>query len=355
MLLYAAKIMRDPRMGNPTLVFITDRNDLDDQLFGEVFAPAEILPEKPGQADSRSRTAAAAATRVSGGIVFTTIQKFAPEERGDVHPVLTDRRNVVVIADEAHRSPVRLRDLMPTAATGLAKHMRDALPNATYLGFTGTPIESTDKSTRAVFGDYIDVYDLTRAVEDGATVRIFYESRLAKVSLPEEAPTSARRRRRRDHREAEEDDATRKAKSPLGAARGDRRRQSSGSTSSRPTSSTTGRSAGEELFGKAMIVAMSRRIAVELYERIVALRPDWHDDDPTQGRIKVVMTGSAADPPAFQPHLYPQGRPQGAQGCARRTRTIRWRSSSSATCGSPASTRRRCTRCTSTSRCRAPG
>jgi type I restriction enzyme R subunit len=176
MLCYAAKIMGAPEMGNPTLVLITDRNDLDDQLFAEVFAPARILPEEPKQATSRSHMRQLL-ERVSGGIIFTTIQKFAPEERGDLHPILTDRRNVVVIADEAHRSQYDFLD-------GYARHLRDALPNATYLGFTGTPIESADRSTRQVFGDYIDIYDLTRAVEDGATVRIYYESRLAKVDLP---------------------------------------------------------------------------------------------------------------------------------------------------------------------------
>ena len=179
MLCYAAKLMREPAMANPTLVLITDRNDLDDQLFGEVFAPARILPETPQRAESRVELRRML-DRVSGGIIFTTIQKFAPEEKGDVHPVLTDRRNVVVIADEAHRSQYDFLD-------GYARHLRDALPGATYLGFTGTPIENADKSTRQVFGDYIDIYDLTRAVEDGATVRIFYESRLAKVRLPEEA------------------------------------------------------------------------------------------------------------------------------------------------------------------------
>ena len=187
MLLYAAKVMRDPRMGNPTLVFLTDRNDLDDQLFGEVFAPAQILPEKPVQAGSRAELRTLL-RRASGGIVFTTLQKFAVDS-GDTNPVLTDRRNVVVVADEAHRSQYGFGETLDAAGrlkAGLAKHMRDALPGATFLGFTGTPIESTDKSTRAVFGDYVDVYDLTRAVEDGATVKIFYESRLAKVALSED-------------------------------------------------------------------------------------------------------------------------------------------------------------------------
>ncbi len=175
MVFYAAKVMRDARMANPTLVFITDRNDLDNQLYEEVFAPAHILPESPVQAETR-KDLRTRLTRASGGIVFTTIQKFAPGEDGDASVVLTDRRNVIVIADEAHRSQYGFSEYLDRSGrlkAGLAKHMRDALPGATYLGFTGTPIDSADKSTRSVFGDYVDVYDLTRAVEDGATVRIF--------------------------------------------------------------------------------------------------------------------------------------------------------------------------------------
>jgi len=306
MLLYAAKIMRDARMGNPTLVFITDRNDLDDQLFGEVFAPAEILPEKPVQADHRAELRTLL-RRASGGIVFTTLQKFAPDTRGDTNAVLTDRRKVVVIADEAHRSQYGFTEALDTAGrltSGLAKHMRDALPNATYLGFTGTPIESTDRSTRAVFGEYIDVYDLTRAVEDGATVRIFYESRLAKVSLDAEVVESLDELADEITENAEEDDASR-AKSKwarLEAIVGAQERLDI--VAADIVEHWERRRA--ELFGKAMIVAMSRRIAVELYAKIVALRPDWHDDDPDAGRIKVVMTGSASDPAAFQPHVHPK-------------------------------------------------
>jgi len=291
MLLYAAKIMRSTRMGNPTLVFITDRNDLDDQLFGEVFAPARILPEQPRKAASRADVRQVL-SRAAGGIVFATIQKFAPEANGDLHPVLTDRRNVVVVADEAHRSQYGFAD-------GYAKHLRDALPNATYLGFTGTPIESTDRSTRSVFGDYIDVYDLTRAVEDGATVRIYYESRLAKVSLPTEAYDALDALADEITEGAEESEATRaktkwaRLEAIVGA--GDRLDMVAADLvehwSHRPQP------------GKAMIVAMSRRIAVELYDRLVALRPYWHDADPSRGAVKVVMTGSAADPPSYQPHL----------------------------------------------------
>jgi type I restriction enzyme R subunit len=304
MVFYAAKIMRDARMANPTLVFITDRNDLDDQLFGEVFAPASILPEKPEQALTRSALRDLL-RRVSGGIVFTTLQKFVPGEDGDRNPVLTDRRNVVVVADEAHRSQygfgVKLDD-RGQLKSGLAKHLRDALPGATYLGFTGTPIESTDKSTRAVFGDYIDIYDLTRAVEDGATVKIYYESRLAKVALSAE-----------DYAELD--------------AAADEITENVGETEAAKAKSRWSRLeaivGAEErldliaadivqhwekrrnaLFGKAMIVVMSRRIAVRLYEKIVSLRPDWHSDDPAEGKIKVVMTGSTDDPENFQPHIY---------------------------------------------------
>ena len=304
MVFYAAKLMRDSRMNNPTLVFITDRNDLDDQLFGEVFAPASILPEMPVQAENRTDLRQIL-RRVSGGIVFTTLQKFAPEAGGDSNSVLTDRRNVVVVADEAHRSQYGFSEAMSSDGTfksGLAKYMRDSLPNATYLGFTGTPIESNDKSTRAVFGDYIDVYDLTRAVEDGATVKIYYESRLAKVSIESETLETIDDLADEITSEVDEDDASRtkskwsRVEAIVGASERldliaadivnhwERRRA--------------------ELFGKAMIVTMSRRIAVELYEKIVKIRPDWHSEDSTTGKIKVVMTGSAADPASYQKHLY---------------------------------------------------
>ena len=296
MLCYAAKAMRSKELANPTLVLITDRNDLDDQLYGEVFAPARILPEEPKQAGSRAEMRKLL-DRASGGIVFTTLQKFAPDEKGDAHPVLTDRRNVIVIADEAHRSQYDFLD-------GYARHLRDALPNATYLGFTGTPIETTDKSTRSVFGEYVDIYDLTRAVEDGATVRIYYESRLAKVRIKPDD---------REKIDIDVDGITE------GAALSDAERAKSrwarleaivgsadrlDSIASDIVSHWEKRS--ENLTGKAMVVGMSRRICVELYERIVALRPSWHSEDPAKGRIKVVMTGSAMDPPEFQPHIYPK-------------------------------------------------
>ncbi|AXA96287.1 type I restriction endonuclease subunit R [Microbacterium sp. PM5] len=304
MVFYAAKIMRDARMANPTLVFITDRNDLDDQLFGETFAPARILPETPVQAETRSdlRTKL---KRASGGIIFTTLQKFAPGEDGDANPVLTDRRNVVVVADEAHRSQYGFGETIDSYGrikAGLAKHMRDALPGATYLGFTGTPIESGDKSTRSVFGDYIDVYDLTRAVEDGATVKIFYESRLAKVDLSVD-DLAALDDLADEITETVEEDAATAAKSRwarLEAIVGADERLE---LIARDIVDHWEKRR-EALFGKGMIVVMSRRIAVKLYEKIVALRPDWHSDDPAKGKIKVVMTGSAADPVEFQPHIH---------------------------------------------------
>jgi type I restriction enzyme R subunit len=294
MLCYAAKVMRSAELANPTLVMITDRNDLDDQLFGEVFAPARILPEQPQQATSRAHMRQLL-ERPSGGIIFSTIQKFAPDEKGGVHEALTDRRNVVVVADEAHRSQYDFLD-------GYARHLRDALPNATYLGFTGTPLEATDKSTRSVFGEYVDIYDLTRAVEDGATVRIFYESRLAKVSLPDEV------RGELDDEVAELTEGQELSEAERAKSRWARLEAIVGADDRLDLIAADiveqWEKRRETLFGKAMVVCMSRRICAALYEKIIALRPDWHDDDVSKGRIKVVMTGSAADPAEFQPHLH---------------------------------------------------
>ncbi|MCA0251697.1 MAG: type I restriction endonuclease subunit R [Actinobacteria bacterium] len=304
MVFYAAKIMRDPRMLNPTLVFITDRNDLDDQLFGEVFAPARILPERPAQADSRIELRHLL-QRASGGIIFTTLQKFAPGEDNDRNPMLTDRRNVVVVADEAHRSQYGFGEKLDASGqlrAGLAQHLRDALPKATYLGFTGTPIESGDKSTKAVFGEYIDVYDLTRAVEDGATVKIYYESRLAKVELSAEDYAALDDLADEITEKVEETEATRAKSrwSRLEAIVGAEERLDMVARDI----VNHWEKRRDALFGKGMIVTMSRRIAVRLYEKIVALRPEWHSEDPALGKIKVVMTGSAADPSEFQPHIY---------------------------------------------------
>lgn len=304
MVFYAGKVMRDPRMANPTLVFITDRNDLDDQLFGEVFSPAHILPETPVQAGSRVALRTLL-KRASGGIVFTTLQKFAPGEDGDANPVLTDRRNVIVVADEAHRSQYGFGEVLDSQGrlkAGLAQHMRDALPGATYLGFTGTPIDSGDKSTRAVFGDYIDIYDLTRAVEDGATVKIYYESRLARIDISEEDLAAL---------DDQADEITEQVETEAAAAARSRWSRLEAIVGAEARLDLIAADIVEHWekrrvaqFGKGMIVAMSRRIAVRLYDNIVALRPDWHSGDVAQGRIKVVMTGSAADPQTFQPHLH---------------------------------------------------
>ena len=304
MVFYAAKIMRDRRMANPTLVFITDRNDLDDQLYGEVFMPARILPETPLQASGRADLRKLL-KRASGGIIFTTIHKFAPDQDEDTIPLLTERSNVVVVADEAHRSQYGFAETLDSNGrlkAGLAKYMRDALPNATFLGFTGTPIESDDRSTRAVFGDYIDVYDLTRAVEDGATVKIFYESRLAKINLVEDELTRIdqliEQASEGNSQETSEQAKTKwsKLEALVGA---DARLEE---VAADIVTHWEKRRAAMQ--GKAMIIAMSRRIAVDLYTKITSIRPEWHSDELDKGKIKIVMTGSATDPVNFQPHIY---------------------------------------------------
>lgn len=293
MAFYSGRIIREPAMENPTLVVLTDRNDLDDQLFATFSHCAELLRQPPVQAESRSHLRELLAVE-SGGVVFTTIHKFFPEERGDRHPTLSARHNIVVIADEAHRSQYDFID-------GYARHMRDALPHASFIGFTGTPIELQDANTRAVFGDYISVYDIQRAVEDGATVPIYYESRLAKLSLDEAE---------RPHIDPEFEEATegeeieRKEKlktkwAQLEAVVGADKRLE---LIARDIVEHFDRRL-EAMDGKAMVVCMSRRICVDLYEQIVALRPDWASDDDDEGAIKVVMTGSASDPLDWQPHI----------------------------------------------------
>ena len=293
MAFYAGRIVREPAMGNPTVVVLTDRNDLDDQLFGTFARCRDLLRQPPAQAASRADLRAQLAVQ-SGGVVFTTIQKFFPEEKGDRHAMLSSRRNIVVIADEAHRSQYDFID-------GFARHMRDGLPNASFIGFTGTPVELQDANTRAVFGDYISVYDIQRAVEDGATVPIYYESRLARLALDE----SARPNIDPEFEEATEgEEVERKERmktrwAQLEAIVGTEQRL---------------RLVAEDLVahfddrteamdGKAMVVCMSRRICVDLYGELVHLRPDWHDDDDGAGCIKVVMTGSASDPAEWQPHI----------------------------------------------------
>lgn len=298
MLFYVGKVVRHPAMANPTAVLLTDRNDLDDQLYDEVFAPARTLPETPVQATSREHLRALLASKASGGIVFSTMQKFGlskeDREAGRAFPLLSDRRNVVVVADEAHRTQYDLID-------GLARNLRDALPNAAFIGFTGTPIEATDRNTRAIFGEYIDVYDLTQAVEDGATVKVFYDARLAKVELPLEAREVLDTGFEEVTELAETDvrDRLRTRWARVEAVVGARRRIEQ-VTAHLVEHWETRRSV---LAGKAMVVCMSRRICAELYDAIVTLRPDWHSDDDRKGRVKVVVTGSAADGPELAQHV----------------------------------------------------
>ena len=298
---YAGKVMRHPAMENPTIVVLTDRNDLDDQLFDDTFAasrPGAPLPEVPVQAGSREELKTLLSKRQSGGIIFSTIQKFGlskeDKDAGIAYPTLSERTNIVVMVDEAHRSNYDFID-------GFARHLRDGLPNATYIGFTGTPIESTDKSTKQVFGDYIDVYDLTQAVADGATVKVLYEPRLAKVELPKStleqlddafavatsgSEDEARERLKTRWAQIESIIGSDKRIAELAADIVDhweKRR--------------------EVLAGKAMIVTMSRRIAVALYDAIAKLRPSWVSEDDPTGKLKVVITGSAADDEFLQPHI----------------------------------------------------
>ena len=293
MAFYAGVIIREPAMENPTVVVLTDRNDLDDQLFGTFSRCRDLLRQPPVQAENRADLRRKLSVQ-SGGVVFTTIQKFFPEANGDTHPSLSDRRNVVVIADEAHRSQYDFVD-------GFARHMRDALPNASFVGFTGTPIELQDANTRAVFGDYISIYDIQKAVEDGATVPIYYESRLAKLALDEdEKPTIDPEFD--EATEGEEIERREKLKTKwaqLEAVVGAEKRLKQ--VAQDIVNHYEQRM--EALEGKAMVVCMSRRICIDLYRELVRLRPDWHSDDDDQGAVKVVMTGSATDPLDWQPHI----------------------------------------------------
>lgn len=293
MAFYAGRIVLNSAMENPTLVVITDRNDLDDQLYGTFARCHELLRQEPMQAQSRAHLRELLKT-ASGGVVFTTVQKFFPTEGEDQHPLLSDRRNIVVIADEAHRSQYDFID-------GFARHMREALPSASFIGFTGTPIELTDKNTRAVFGDYISIYDIERAVKDGATVPIYYESRLAKLELKEEE----RPRLDEDFEEATEGEEVEHK---------ERLKTKWAQLEALVGTETRMKLIAEDLVkhferrlevmdGKAMIVCMSRRICVELYKAITAIRSDWHHEDDDKGVIKIVMTGSASDPMDWQPHI----------------------------------------------------
>lgn len=338
---FAARVMQEPAMQNPTIVVITDRNDLDGQLFGVFSLGADLLREQPVQVETRQDLRAKLAHRPSGGIVFATIQKFMPGEDEDTFPVLSDRSNIVVIADEAHRTqygfeaklktikrkagqPERAAtarttgdevssaltvNLVPPAyevehkyQAGYAQHLRDALPHATFVAFTGTPVSSEDRDTRAVFGDYIHVYDMQQAKEDGATVAIYYESRLAKLSLKqEELP----------HLDEEVDELAEDEEEGAQARLKSRWAALEKVVGAEPRVAAVAadlvkhfEERNKAQNGKAMVVAMSRDICVHLYDEIIQLRPDWHDADPEKGAVKIVMTGSASDKALLRPHIY---------------------------------------------------
>ncbi len=293
MAFYAGRVVLGPAMQNPTLIVLTDRNDLDEQLFATFARCQDLLRQTPEQARDRAHLRELLKV-ASGGVVFTTIQKFMPETRGDTFPLLSDRSNIVVVADEAHRSQYDFID-------GFARHMRDALPNASFIGFTGTPIDAADKSTRSVFGDYVSVYDIQRAVEDGATVPIYYESRLARLELKEDE---------RPHLDAAFDELTE------GEELEGREKLKTKWSALEALVGTDKRvhliakdlvdhfeARLEVMDGKAMVVCMSRRICVDLYKALTALRPAWHDASDGKGAIKIVMTGSASDPSDWQQHI----------------------------------------------------
>ncbi len=332
---FAARVMQEPAMANPTLVVITDRNDLDGQLFGVFSLAQDLLREQPVQAATRQDLRARLANRPSGGIVFATIQKFMPGADEDSYPLLSDRHNIVVIADEAHRTQygfeARLKTykapkVTPGAANddhtllaaepvsryqvayrvGYAQHLRDALPNATFVAFTGTPVSSEDRDTRAVFGDYIHVYDMQQAKEDGATVAIYFESRLAKLGL-KEADLPQVDAEVDELAEDEEESQQARLKSRWAALEkivGAEPRVASVAADLVAHFEERNKALIGQMSGKAMVVAMSRDICVHLYNEIVKLRPDWHDPDPEQGAVKIVMTGSASDKALLRPHIY---------------------------------------------------
>jgi type I restriction enzyme R subunit len=304
MAFYSGQIIKHPAMQNPTLVVLTDRNDLDDQLFGTFSMCKDLLRQTPIQAEGRDHLRKLL-DRPSGGVIFTTLQKFSPEDGTNDYPVLTDRRNVIVIADEAHRSQYGFRATVARVtgaiSYGFAKYLRDGLPNASFIGFTGTPIEKDDKSTPAVFGDYIDIYDITRAVEDEATVPIYYESRLARIELDEDEKPKIDAEiaeLTEDEAQTEQERLKRKWASVEALVGSEKRLALVAEDLVKHFEDRL-----SALDGKGMIVCMSRRICVALYDAIVKLRPQRHSDDDENGTIKIVMTGAASDPPAWQTHI----------------------------------------------------
>ncbi len=307
MVCYASKLLAQPEMNNPTLVVVTDRNDLDGQLFNTFSAAVETLKQTPVQASDRDDLREMLASRQAGGIIFTTVQKFALLADEVHHPVLSTRHNIVVISDEAHRShygdKAKLNTKTGHYTFGYSKHLRDALPSASFIGFTGTPIAAQDKDTRAVFGDYVSIYDIQDAVDDGATVPIYYESRLAKLDI-DSASIEALNADVDEVIEDEEDMASRENTKSQWAAleklvgSAPRVEQVAKDLVSHFTTRIA------TMPGKGMIVGMSRDICVDLYNAIIVLKPEWHDDDPNKGAIKIVMTGSASDKAKLQPHIY---------------------------------------------------
>ncbi len=309
MVCFAGKLLQQPEMKNPTIVVVTDRNDLDGQLYQTFSASQDLLKQKPVQADSREELRELISSRESGGIFFTTVQKFSLIDDEAEHPSLSDRHNIVLISDEAHRSQYGLKPTYNKKQNrytyGYARHMRDAIPNATFIGFTGTPVSLEDRDTRAVFGDYVSIYDIQDAVDDGATVPIYYESRLAKLDINKEELEELSRQVD-DVIEEYEDETTRE------------KTLSEWSTLAKLVGSEPRiKQVAEDLVthfekrlssieGKAIVVGMSREICVDLYNAITELRPGWHDEDPEKGEIKIIMTGSASDIQKMQPHLYPK-------------------------------------------------
>ncbi|MED4754995.1 type I restriction endonuclease subunit R [Brevibacillus choshinensis] len=304
MVFYAGKLVLT--LDNPTIVVVTDRNDLDDQLYATFSKSKDLLRQTPQHAENRSHLQQLLSVE-SGGIIFTTVHKFTPEEGESKYPVLTDRRNVIVIADEAHRSQYGFQAEMVASDDkvnikyGYAKYMRDALPNASYIGYTGTPVELTDKNTPAVFGDYIDIYDMTRAVEDGTTVKIYYESRIARLELSDtERPVIDEEYEEiTEYQEYSQQEKLKSRWARLEALAGSEKRIKQ--VAKDMVNHYEQRKGA--MYGKAMIVVMSRRIAIDLYKEIIKLRPDWHSDDDNEGKIKIVMTGSSSDPPEWQPYI----------------------------------------------------
>jgi type I restriction enzyme R subunit len=304
---YAGKLLQQSQMNNPTIVVVTDRNDLDGQLYSTFCNAQELLKQTPRQADSRDDLREMLEARQSGGIIFTTVQKFSLLNGEENHPVLSGRNNIVVISDEAHRSQYGFKARLDTKTGqyvfGYAKHMRDAIPNASFIGFTGTPISMEDKDTRAVFGDYVSIYDIQDAVDDGATVPIYYESRLAKLDINRTEIDGLNK----DVEEIIEDEEDVTAREQTKS----RWAQLEKLVGSEPRLQEVAEDLVKHfetrtstLVGKAMIVCMSRDICVNLYNEIIKIKKEWHDDDPEKGVIKIVMTGSAADKPLLQPHIH---------------------------------------------------